>query len=54
MGLVDRLIPLPNSEYLLTRDILSTVSPVYFKNAGEVKSIQKVRVLLVLSSCTLT
>lgn len=42
MGLVDRLIPLPNSDYLLTREILSTVSPVYFKNAGELKNIQKV------------
>ena len=43
MGLVDRLLPLPNSDYLLTRDILSTVSPVYFKNPGELKSIQKVK-----------
>ncbi len=42
MGLVDRLIPLPNSDYLLTREILSTVSPVYFKNAAELKNIQKV------------
>lgn len=42
MGLVDRLIPLPNSDYLLTREILSTVSPVYFKNAGDLKNIQKV------------
>jgi hypothetical protein len=42
MGLVDRLIPLPDSDYLLTRDILSTVSPVYFKTAGDVKNIQKV------------
>jgi len=43
MGLVDRLIPLPNSDYLLTRDVLSTVSPVYFRNAGELKNIQKVK-----------
>lgn len=50
MGLVDRLLPLPNSEYLLTRDILSTVSPVYFKNAGEVKAIQKVKRSLILYS----
>jgi len=48
MGLVDRLIPLPNSDYLLTRDILSTVSPVYFKNPGEVKNIQKVKRFLTL------
>ncbi|KAG8813914.1 hypothetical protein FRC17_001381 [Serendipita sp. 399] len=41
MGLVDRLIPLPHSEYLLTMDVLGSVAPVVIKTAAEMRLQQK-------------
>jgi hypothetical protein len=43
MGFVDHLLPLPHSDYLLTRDVLSSVAPVIIKTAGEMKQQQKAR-----------
>ncbi|KAG8815093.1 hypothetical protein FRC17_000870 [Serendipita sp. 399] len=41
MGLVDRLIPLPHSDYLLTMDVLGSVAPVVIKTAAEMRLQQK-------------
>jgi hypothetical protein len=42
MGLLDYLIPLPHSEFLLTRDLLNSVAPVVIKTGAEMKQQQKV------------
>ncbi|KAG8829487.1 hypothetical protein FRC18_009270 [Serendipita sp. 400] len=41
MGLVDHLIPIPHSEYLLTMEILGSVAPVVIKTAAEMRQQQK-------------
>ena len=37
VGLVDILLPLPNSHYLLTKSIITSVSPIYFSEPNEIK-----------------
>lgn len=42
MGFVDRLIPIPSSDYLLTKSILRNSSSVFYNNAAELKKAIKV------------